>query len=77
MRGRETPDRIHPTNAMPFALLAAQSLAFLAYRAMFNDLEFGPGTAVAVVAAAAVVVVAVLFIKGLGMRLGETGDGAA
>lgn len=68
---------------LPFVLTSGgpgtttQSLALLAYRAMFNDLEFGPGTAVAVVTVAAVVVVAIVFIKGLGVRLGESGRGAA
>ncbi|MCL6595504.1 MAG: sugar ABC transporter permease [Firmicutes bacterium] len=68
---------------LPFVLTSGgpgtttQSLALLAYRAMFNDLEFGPGTAVSVVTVAAVVLVAVLFIRGLGVRLGEAGDGAA
>jgi multiple sugar transport system permease protein len=54
-----------------------QSLALLAYNAMFNDLSFGPGTAVAVVTVAAVIVVSIIFIKGLRVRLGESGHGTA
>jgi multiple sugar transport system permease protein len=61
---------------LPFVLTqggpgtSTQSLVMLAYNAMFTNLEFGPGSGVAVLTVVCVLAVAVLFIRGLGVRLG-------
>lgn len=67
---------------LPFVLTqggpgtATQSLVMLAYRAMFSDFLFGPGSGVAVLTVAAVLVVALVFIRGLGVRLGGVNEDA-
>lgn len=67
---------------LPFVLTqggpgtSTQPLAMLAYRAMFSNFEFGPGSGVAVLTVAAVLLVSVLFIRGLGVRLGGGDENA-
>lgn len=67
---------------LPFVLTqggpgtSTQSLAMLAYRAMFSNFEFGPGSGVAVLTVAAVLLVSVIFIRGLGVRLGGGDENA-
>lgn len=67
---------------LPFVLTqggpgtSTQSLAMLAYRAMFSNFEFGPGSGVAVLTVAAVLFVSILFIRGLGVRLGGGDENA-
>lgn len=67
---------------LPFVLTqggpgtSTQSLAMLAYRAMFSNFEFGPGSGVAVLTVVAVLLISVIFIRGLGVRLGGGDENA-
>ena len=64
---------------LPFVLTnggpgySTQSLAVLAYNAMFRDLEFGPGAAVAVSTALLVVLGCVAFLKVFRAQVGRQG----
>jgi multiple sugar transport system permease protein len=53
---------------------STESLALLGYRVLFNDLEFGPGAAVAASTAVIVLVVCLLFLKVFRTQVGEQED---
>ncbi|WP_417561723.1 carbohydrate ABC transporter permease [Microbacterium sp.] len=65
---------------LPFVLTqggpqnATTSLAILGYQAMFTDLKFGPGAAVAVTTAALVVIGCLVFLKVFRAQVSETED---
>jgi len=62
---------------LPFVLTgggpgtSTTSIAMLAYRAIFNDGNYGPGTAVAVTTVVMVIILAVLSLKALRTQVGE------
>ena len=53
---------------------STESLALLGYKVLFNDLEFGPGAAVAASTALIVLVVCLLFLKVFRTQVGEQED---
>jgi multiple sugar transport system permease protein len=53
---------------------STESLAVLGYKVLFNDLEFGPGAAVAASTALIVLVVCLLFLKVFRTQVGEQED---
>ena len=53
---------------------STESLAVLGYKVLFNDLEFGPGAAVAAFTAAIVLVFCLLFLKVFRTQVGEQED---
>jgi len=53
---------------------STESLAVLGYKVLFNDLEFGPGAAVAASTALVVLVVCLLFLKVFRTQVGEQED---
>jgi multiple sugar transport system permease protein len=53
---------------------STESLAVLGYKVLFNDLEFGPGAAVAASTAVIVLVVCLLFLKVFRTQVGEQED---
>ncbi|HEY3871187.1 MAG TPA: sugar ABC transporter permease [Actinocrinis sp.] len=53
---------------------STESLALLGYKVLFNDLEFGPGAAVAASTAVIVLVVCLLFLKVFRTQVGEQED---
>jgi multiple sugar transport system permease protein len=65
---------------LPFVLTgggpgtSTESLALLGYKVLFNDLEFGPGAAVAASTAVIVLVVCLLFLKVFRTQVGEQED---
>ena len=65
---------------LPFVLTgggpgtSTESLAVLGYKVLFNDLEFGPGAAVAASTALIVLVVCLLFLKVFRTQVGEQED---
>lgn len=65
---------------LPFVLTgggpgtSTESLAVLGYKVLFNDLEFGPGAAVAASTALIVLVVCVLFLRVFRTQVGEQED---
>lgn len=62
---------------LPFVLTgggpgtSTMSIAMLAYKAMFNDGNFGPGTAVAVTTVAMVIILALVSLKALRTQVGD------
>jgi multiple sugar transport system permease protein len=53
---------------------STESLAVLAYKVLFNDLEFGPGAAVAASTAVIVLVFCLIFLKVFRTQVGEQGS---
>lgn len=53
---------------------STESLAVLGYKVLFNDLEFGPGAAVAASTALIVLVICLLFLKVFRTQVGEQED---
>ena len=53
---------------------STESLAVLGYKVLFNDLEFGPGAAIAATTALIVLVFCLLFLKVFRTQVGEQED---
>jgi multiple sugar transport system permease protein len=53
---------------------STESLALLGYKVLFNDLEFGPGAAVAASTAIIVLVICLVFLKVFRTQVGEQED---